>query len=75
MSKNDREEGEEILKKRRLAAKGIEERSDGKPVDPLADTDGLDPDDKRLEPEDSEDREEDLAERSLPPAIALRRNG
>lgn len=74
MSKNDREKGEEILKKRRLAAKGIEERTDGKPVDPLADINSLDPDDKRLDPKDSEEREEDVAERSLPPAMALRRN-
>jgi hypothetical protein len=75
MDKNDREKGEEILKKRRLAAKGIEERSDGKPVDPLADIGSLDPDDKRPEPEDAGEREEDVAERSLPAAMALRRNG
>ena len=55
MDKNDREKGEEILKKRRLVAKGIEERSDGKPVDPLADIGSLDPDDKRPEPEDAGD--------------------
>ena len=75
MDKNDREKGEEILKKRRLAAKGIEERADGKPVDPLADMGSLDPDDKRQEPEDAGEREEHVAERSLPAAMALRRNG
>ena len=75
MDKNDREKGEEILKMRRLAAKGIEEQSDGKPVDPLTDIGSLDPDDKRPEPEDSVEREEDVAERSLPAAMALRRNG
>jgi hypothetical protein len=46
--KSDKEKGEEILRKRRLAAKGLAERGDGKPVDPLADAGSLDPDDKRL---------------------------
>lgn len=45
--KSDAEKAEEVLKKRRLAAKGLKEREDGKPVDPLEDASSLDPDDKR----------------------------
>jgi len=74
MDKTDREKGEEILKKRRLAAKGIGERGDGKPVDPLAEIGSLDADDKRPEPADS-DREKEIAARGLPAAAALRRSG
>jgi len=47
--KSDKEKGEEILRKRRLGAKGLKERGDGKPVDPLADAESLDPVDKRLD--------------------------
>lgn len=45
--KSDEEKAEEILKKRRLAAKGLRERADGKPIDPLEDMTSLDPADKR----------------------------
>lgn len=45
--KSEKEKAEEVLKKRRLAAKGLKERGDGKPIDPLADAGSLDPDDKR----------------------------
>ena len=47
--KSDKEKGAEIIRKRRLAAKGLEERGDDKPVDPLADAESLHPDDKRLD--------------------------
>ncbi|HZP20380.1 MAG TPA: hypothetical protein VFB16_09235 [Bauldia sp.] len=70
----DREKGEEILKKRRLAAKGLKERADGKPVDPLADATSLDPDDKRTRPLDPEEKEDDLAVRELPVGAAFLRN-
>jgi len=75
MDKTDREKGEEILKKRRLARKGLEERGDGKPVDPLADAESLDSDDKRTVPEDPEEREKDLAAGILPVAASLKRSG
>jgi hypothetical protein len=75
MDADEKRKAEEILKKRRLAAKGLAERPDGKPVDPLENFDSLDPDEKRLAPEDEEDREEEIAERALPAAAALRRNG
>src|SRR6266536_5933725 len=63
---DERKKAKEILKKRRLAAKGLEERGDGKPVDPLEDMDSLDPDDKRPLPEDTEEREKEVADRALP---------
>lgn len=53
--KSDQEKGEELLKKRRLAEKGLKERADGKAVDPLADMTSLDPDDKRPEVDPLED--------------------
>jgi hypothetical protein len=75
MDEDEKRKAEEIRKKRRLAAKGLEERPDGKPVDPLEDIESLDPDDKRLAPEDPEERQGELAERVLPAAVALRRSG
>ena len=46
---SEKEKAEEIRKKRRLAAKGLEERKDGKPIDPLEDvgTLGIDTDPER----------------------------
>ncbi len=70
----EKEKGEEILKKRRLAAKGLKERADGKPVDPLADVTSLDPDDKRTKPLDPAAKEDDLAVRELPVGAAFLRN-
>jgi len=59
--KSDEEKAEVILRKRRLAAKGISERGDGKPVDPLADMTSLDPDDKRTEVDPLDEPAADLA--------------
>jgi hypothetical protein len=75
MAKDDSEKAEELLKKRDLAAKGLKVRADGKPVDPLADIESLDQDDNKLAPEETEEREEDLAARILPAAAALKRSG
>jgi hypothetical protein len=69
------EKAEEILKKRQLAAKGLKERPDGKPVDPLADINSLDPDDKDMTPDDPDERQKEVAERAVPVAAALRRSG
>ncbi len=41
MTKTDREKGEEILKKRRLAAKGLKEQPDGKAIEPMEDFDPM----------------------------------
>jgi len=59
--KTDQEKAEEILKKRRLAAKGLMERADGKPVDLLEDATSLDPDDKILNVDPLEEPEPDTA--------------
>jgi len=75
MDEEEKAKAEEVLKKRRLAAKGLKVRGDGKPVDPLEDVDSLDPDDKRQEPEDTEQREKEVAERALPAGAAMRRSG
>jgi len=75
MRQEEKDKAQEILKKRRLAAKGLKERPDGKAVDPLEASDSLDPSDKRPSPEDSEAREKEIAERALPAAAALRRSG
>jgi len=59
--KTDDEKAEELQKKRRLAAKGLKERGDGKPVDPLEDMTSLDPDDKTPEVDPMEEPEPNLA--------------
>jgi hypothetical protein len=74
MTKDDKEKAAEILKKRRLAAKGLEVRPDGKPVDPMEDIGSFDPD-ADLQPDDPEELEKKIAERALPAGIALRRSG
>jgi hypothetical protein len=58
---SEEEKAEEILKKRRLAAKGLKERADGKPVDPLEDMTSLDPDDKTLEADPLDEPAADVA--------------
>lgn len=58
---SEKEKAEEILKKRRLAAKGLQERADGKPVDPLEDMTSLDPGDKTLDVDPLDEPEADVA--------------
>lgn len=71
--KDDREKAEEVVKKRRLAAKGLKERRDGKPVDPLADADSLDPDDKDMTPNSPDERQEEIADAAIAGQLGLRR--
>ena len=59
--RSDEEKAAELLKKRRLAAKGLKERDDGKPVDPLEDMTSLDPDDKKTEVDPLDEPEANLA--------------
>jgi hypothetical protein len=59
--KSDQEKAEDLLKKQRLAAKGLKERADGKPIDPLEDATSLDPDDKTLDFDPADEPEPDLA--------------
>jgi hypothetical protein len=75
MNENEKQKAEEIIKKRRLAEKGLKERSDGKPVDPLEDIESLDPDDKDMTPDEPEERQKEVAERAAVAGAALRRNG
>ena len=70
---NDHEKAEEVREKRRLAAKGLKERPDGKPVDPLEDMTSLDPDDKDVTPAEPEEREEEIADAAVAGQIGLRR--
>jgi hypothetical protein len=67
------EKAEEILRKRRLAAKGLKVREDGKPVDPLADIDSLDPDDKDPTADPPEERQEEIADAAVAGQLGLRR--
>ena len=63
--KTDKEKAEEIQKKRRLAAKGLEERKDGKPIDPMEDVGNLAIDNDADEPETTEEKENKVANRGL----------
>lgn len=75
MDEDERKKAAETLRKRRLAAKGLKERPDGKPVDPLEDIDSLDPDDKDLSPDDPEERSEEVSERAAVAGLAIKRSG
>jgi hypothetical protein len=68
----DREKAEEILKKRRLAAKGLEERSDGKPIDPMENVGTLDIDNDPDDPDTAEERELEVADRAIVAGLALK---
>ena len=71
--KTDKEKGEEILKKRRLAAKGLEERRDGKPIDPMEDVGKLTIDNDADDPESTAEKEDDVADRGLALGLGLKR--
>jgi len=59
MTENDKKKAEEILRKRRLAAKGLLDKPEGKESNPIAE----------------EEREEEGAVRGAVAAAALRRSG
>ena len=67
------EKAAEIVKKRRLAAKGIKERADGKPVDPLEGASSLDPDEKNPSPAKPDERQAEIAERAVIAQMGLKR--
>ena len=73
MGRSDKDKGDEILKRRRLTAKGLLVRSDGRPIDPMDAFHTVDPYDKGLAPVDPEDGEKRVAERVMPVAAALRK--
>ncbi len=70
---SDKEKGEEILKKRRLAAKGLKERQDGKPIDPMEDADSLAIDKDADEPATEDEKQQSIAGRGLAAGLGLRR--
>jgi hypothetical protein len=70
---SDKEKAEDLLKKRRLAAKGIEERKDGKAIDPMEDAGKLDIDNDADRPETPEEKERDVADRGLAVGLGLKR--
>lgn len=71
--KDDAEKAAEIRKKRDLAAKGIAERKDGKPIDPVADAGTLDPDNDPENPLSPEEQEKEVATRAAAIGFALKR--
>jgi hypothetical protein len=70
--KTDKQKAQEILKKRRLAAKGLEERKDGKPIDPMEDVGTLAIDSDADEPETTEQKERDVANRGFAIGLGFR---
>lgn len=70
---SDKDKAEEILKKRRLAAKGLKERKDGKPIDPMEDVGSLATDTDPDQPESPEEKERDVAVRGLGIGLGMRR--
>ena len=68
----DKEKAEEILKKRRLAAKGLKERGDGKAIDPMEDIGTLDIDADPDRVDTPEEKQEEVADRALVAGIALK---
>lgn len=69
---SEKEKAEEILKKRRLAAKGLKERKDGKPVDPMEATGALAIDNDPVDPDTPEEKQEAVADRGLAIGLGFR---
>jgi hypothetical protein len=70
---SDKQKEEEIRRKRRLAAKGLKERKDGRPIDPMEDTGKLALDTDPDEPETAEETEAKVARNAAALGFALRR--
>ena len=73
--KTDKEKAEEVMKKRALAAKGLAERKDGKPIDPMQDVGTLDIDMDADQPETTAEKEGEVAHRGLVGGLAIKRSG
>lgn len=71
MAESDKEKAAEILKKRRLAAKGLEPRPDGKAVDPMEDY--ADPDADPNFTKDEEDKQQRIAKGAVIAGTILKR--
>ena len=70
MTQTDREKAEEILKKRRLAAKGLKEQPDGRAIDPMEDFDPL-----GETAADSDDAQGDRTKKAAVAGIVTRQSG
>ena len=70
---SDKEKAEEIRKKRRLAAKGLNERKDGKPIDPMEDVGTLAIDTDADEPKSTTEKEMDIAKRGFALGLGMKR--
>ncbi len=71
---NDNEKMREVLKKHRLAAKGLKERKDGKPIDPMEDVGTLAIDTDADEPQTTAEKEQEVARRALAIGLGMRRS-
>jgi hypothetical protein len=71
MAQSEDDKAAEVLKKRRLAAKGLKERRDGKPVDPIEDA--AEPDGDPERPESAEEKRERIAGAAIAGSALLRR--
>ena len=70
---SDEEKAREIEKKRRLAAKGVEERKDGKPIDPMEDAGSLDIDKDADDPETPAEKQAEVARRAFGTGLGMKR--
>jgi hypothetical protein len=70
---SDEEKAQDIKKKRRLAAKGLAERKDGKPIDPMEDVGSLDIDTDANRPETPAEKQEDVAKRGFAVGLGMKR--
>ncbi len=70
----DKQKAEEIRKKRELAAKGLKERRDGAPIDPMEDVGTLAIDNDADEPETPQEKQDEVGDRGLAVGIGLHRS-
>ncbi len=70
---SDEEKAREIEKKRRLTAKGLEQRKDGKPIDPMEDVGTLEIDTDADDPETPAEKQEDVAKRGFAIGLGMKR--
>jgi hypothetical protein len=71
--KSEDAKAREIDKKRQLAAKGLKERQDGKPIDPMEDVSTLAIDKDANHPDSEEEKQNEIADRGLAVGLGLKR--
>ncbi len=70
---SDEEKAQDIKKKRRLAAKGLQERKDGKPIDPMEDAGSLDIDTDADDPDTPAEKQADVTRRGFAIGLGMKR--